>query len=242
MADPWAVKQTDPGPATTLEGWKAAPERGYKAPEGKGWLAKAVEPITSYPQVYSQMNQEARERMSEGIGEIGEGEQGSGGWKVVTGALEYATSPISAGLRTVVGKPLEENLGIPKEYSEFAAGLTIPGYGLTKTKTGQEAIDAARKAGQVLEKIASPETVDANARAAAASIRELGGQAARDTAQTEAKLEPAWKKINSMPSARTSSTSPAMSRADRDSSQGCRCAILCCRTSPTPCAPSSRSA
>jgi hypothetical protein len=30
----------------------------------------------------------------------------------------------------VVGKPIEENTGIPKEYSEFAASLAIPGLGL----------------------------------------------------------------------------------------------------------------
>jgi len=147
------------------------------------------------------MNKEAREQMSQGVSQIGEGQRAKGGWKVATGAVKYLTSPVEAGLHTVVGKPLEENIGIPHEYSEFAAGLALPGYGLSKTTAGQEAITAARNAGKVLEKIVSPETVDADAKAAAASIRSLSGQAARDTAQTEAAIEPSWKKINAMPDA-----------------------------------------
>jgi hypothetical protein len=37
------------------------------------------------------------------------------------------SAPINAGLRTIVGRPFEGNFGIPKEYSEFAASLGIPG-------------------------------------------------------------------------------------------------------------------
>ena len=53
----------------------------------------------------------------------------------------------------------------------------------------------------MIEKIFSPETVDADARAAAQNIRELTGGAARDTAITAKAIEPAWKKINAMPDA-----------------------------------------
>lgn len=63
------------------------------------------------------------------------------------------------------------------------------------------ALAAARKAAGTIEKIFSPETVDAQARAAAASIRELSGTAARDTAITAQAIEPAWRKINAMPDA-----------------------------------------
>lgn len=174
-------------------GWSPVPS------QTSGWVAKAMEPITSYLPTQQKMAREGMESMSKGVGEIGEGKKLSGGWNVVTGALKYATSPIEAGLHTVVGKPLEENLGIPHEYSELAAGLALPGYGFTKTKSGQEAIEAARNAGKVIEKIASPETVDAEAKMAVASIREMGGQAARDTAQTAQALEPAWKKVNTLP-------------------------------------------
>jgi hypothetical protein len=59
-------------------------------------------------------------------------------------------------------------------------------------------VKAARNAAGTIEKIFSPETVDANARKAVSVIRELGGQAARDTAVTEKALEPGWKTINAM--------------------------------------------
>ncbi len=193
-ADGWGVAAT--APATSA----LPPAPTASEPKG-GWIVKALEPITSYPATYGRMNKEAREQMSEGVSQIGEGHKAKGGWKVATGAMKYLTSPIEAGLHTVVGKPLEENIGIPHEYSEFAAGLALPGYGLSKTTAGQEAIAAARNAGKVLEKIVSPETVDADARAAAASIRSLSGQAARDTEQTGAAIEPSWKKINAMPDA-----------------------------------------
>jgi hypothetical protein len=98
-------------------------------------MQKAAEPITSYPETYHQMNQEARDQMARGVGQItspdsGAWEMAKGAGNVGLGALNYVTSPINAGLRTVVGKPLEENFGIPKEYSEFAASLALPGIGL----------------------------------------------------------------------------------------------------------------
>src|SRR5216684_2511715 len=214
MADDWAPTRIDvyKGDKPAGSGWgvttvapaapvsSAGPSTSPTAPPS-GWIAKALEPITSYPATYSRMNKEAREQMSQGVSQIGEGQRAKGGWKVATGAVKYLTSPVEAGLHTVVGKPLEENIGIPHEYSEFAAGLALPGYGLSKTTAGQEAITAARNAGKVLEKIVSPETVDADAKAAAASIRSLSGQAARDTERTGAALEPSWKKINAMPDA-----------------------------------------
>lgn len=197
----WDVIKTEtvtpnaPAPQQPVPGGGTSPVPSQTS----GWLAKAVEPITTYLPTQQKMAREGMESMSKGVSELGEGKKLSGGWNVVSGALKYATSPIEAGLHTIVGKPLEENLGIPHEYSELAAGLALPGYGFTKTKQGQEAIEAARNAGKVIEKIASPETVDAEARMAVASIRELGGQAARDTAQTAQALEPAWKKVNALP-------------------------------------------
>lgn len=106
-------------------------------------MAKAVEPITSYPATYSKMNQEAREQMGHGVDQISapEGdwwETAKGAGNVALGAANFVGSPINAALRTVVGKPLEENLGVPKEYSEFAAGLALPGVGLTKVANTAE--------------------------------------------------------------------------------------------------------
>ena len=71
------------------------------------------------------------------------------------------------------------------------------------------AIQAARNAAGLIEKIFSPETVDANAGAAAAAIREMTGAAARETAKTGAalspprafKFEPTARKIAALPEA-----------------------------------------
>ena len=41
------------------------------------------------------------------------------------GAVGYATAPINAALRAVVGRPAE-TVGIPKEYAEFGASLALP--------------------------------------------------------------------------------------------------------------------
>jgi hypothetical protein len=179
-----------PAPSGRLDVYKGKPPTQLDA---------ALAPITDWPGTYKQMNQEARDKMSQGASELGTpGKRMKGAFHLGTGAVDFVTSPIQAGLRTVVGKPVEGNLGIPKEYSEFAAGLAIPGYGLSRTTSGQQAIQAARNAGKFLEKIVSPETVDASAKAAAASIRSLSGRAARDTAITETAVEPFWRKINAM--------------------------------------------
>lgn len=120
------------------------------------WIAlakKAAEPITSYPETYDKMQREARERMAKGVQQLGEtydvaslptkearraarraradnATYGLG--NTVLGAAEYLTSPIQAGLRTVVGKPIEDATGIRKEYVEFTAGMLMPGLGLTR--------------------------------------------------------------------------------------------------------------
>ena len=110
-------------------------------------LEKAVEPITSYPATYNQMNKDARQQIGQGIGQL---ESPQSGWDIAKGignvglgTLGYVSSPISAALRTVVGKPIEENTGIPKEYSEFAASLALPGIGLRSASEVPEAITAA---------------------------------------------------------------------------------------------------
>jgi hypothetical protein len=109
---------------------------------GVDWLGlarKTFEPITSYPATYSQMNQEAREQIGHGVEQL-KHVYTPGVHDPVTflkalgnigfGTLGYVASPISAGLRTIAGKPVEDLTGIPKEYSEFALSLGIPGLGL----------------------------------------------------------------------------------------------------------------
>lgn len=112
------------------------------AAPSKGILGKAAEPITSYPETYSGMVSDATSQMGAGVSQAREAlaaqpqtpaEKGQaaldfvgGVGKTALGGLGYVTSPINAALRTVVGKPVEEATGIPKEYTEFGASLALP--------------------------------------------------------------------------------------------------------------------
>ena len=113
---------------------------------GVDWLGlarnvahKTFEPITSYPATYSAMNREAREQVGHGIDQL-KHVYTPGVYEPVTfvkalgniglGTLGYVASPINAGLRTFAGKPLEDLTGFPKQYTEFALSLGIPGLGL----------------------------------------------------------------------------------------------------------------
>lgn len=99
-------------------------------------IGKALSPITSYPETYERMNREAREQMSRGAGQLftpqsmldpvyGAGNIGFGG-------LNFIASPINAAYRSIVGQPVEDVTGIPREYTEFAAQLATPGIGFGK--------------------------------------------------------------------------------------------------------------
>ena len=89
-------------------------------------LSKAFEPITSIPSTYMGMVGEAKERIGRGAKQIGEGDVLSGAGNLALGGLDYVTSPISAPIHTIVGKPLQENLGVPEVLSETAAGFMLP--------------------------------------------------------------------------------------------------------------------
>ncbi len=93
-------------------------------------LQDAVEPFTSYPETYSKMNKEARDQMSHGVDQIsGDGgawDKVKGAGNVGLGALNYVTSPINAGIHSVVGRPIERVTGIPSEYTDFVASLLLP--------------------------------------------------------------------------------------------------------------------
>ena len=64
------------------------------------------------------------------MGDVGKFASGLG--NVGMGALGYVGSPISAAYRSVVGQPVEDVTGIPREYTEFAAQLATPGIGLPR--------------------------------------------------------------------------------------------------------------
>lgn len=131
-------------------------------------VEKAISPITGYPATYQRMNQESRDQMSRGAGQIANADsltdpQAHGISDVLTGAgnvalggIGYVASPISAAYRSVIGQPVEDVTGIPREQTEFAAQLLTPGIGLTgaaKTapaalKPGQEVVAAADRLSQ----------------------------------------------------------------------------------------------
>jgi hypothetical protein len=88
----------------------------------------------SYGSVYPQMVRESVDVMSQGARQAMEGgdwlEKAKGAGMAALGGLSYAASPINAALRVAVGNPVEQLTGVPRDYTEFAAGLAVPGFGL----------------------------------------------------------------------------------------------------------------
>ena len=119
-------------------------DHGLSARQKLSPVEKAISPITSYPETYQRMNKEARDQVSRGVDQItagvGNAKEASldglwdatkGAGNVALGSLGYVASPISAAYRSVIGQPVEDLTGIPREYTEFAAQLATPGIGLT---------------------------------------------------------------------------------------------------------------
>jgi hypothetical protein len=121
-----AVGPYDPNPE--------ARDQGLSRRQQMGAVEKAASPITEYPEVYSRMNREARSMMSEGVEQLREAsgvvDAAKGIGKTALGAAGFVASPINAAYRTVVGQPIQDTTGIPREYTEFAAQLATPGIGL----------------------------------------------------------------------------------------------------------------
>lgn len=97
-------------------------------------VQKALNPLTSYWDTYKKMNKEGRDQMARGTSQLGNGawETTKGVGNIAMGGLSYVGSPINAGYRSVVGQPLEDTTGIPREYTEFAGQLATPGLGFTR--------------------------------------------------------------------------------------------------------------
>ena len=106
-------------------------------------IEKVISPITEYPRNYEEMRKEAEQQISRGAEQVMEGAFGSGLsgdlpkfagglGNVALGALGYVGSPISAAYRSLIGQPVEDVTGIPREQTEFAAQLATPGIGLTR--------------------------------------------------------------------------------------------------------------
>lgn len=107
-------------------------------------LEKAASPITGYWDTYQKMNKEAQDQVSRGAGQImnpgdlttregtGLSDILTGAGNMAAGAVGYVASPVNAAYRSVVGQPVEDVTGIPREYTEFAAQLATPGIGLPR--------------------------------------------------------------------------------------------------------------
>ena len=105
-------------------------------------LRGLARPITNLIPTQRQLAKESLDQVARGVTQLsGEGEGGDTTWEgikglgnVALGSLGYVTSPIGAGLRTFIGEPIEEATGgrVPKEYTEFTAGLAMPGIGLPR--------------------------------------------------------------------------------------------------------------
>jgi hypothetical protein len=132
-------------------------------------VEKALSPITSYPETYQRMNQDARDQVSSGVDQMlnpkeslidpqahGLSEVLTGAGKAALGTVGYVASPINAAYRSIIGQPVEDVTGIPREHTEFAAQLATPGIGLTGAKptpsvasapVGSRAASAAERIG-----------------------------------------------------------------------------------------------
>lgn len=112
-------------------------------------VQKALEPITSYPTTQAQMAQESYDQLAKGAGQVKDAIVGnynpakllSGVGNAAMGGIGYVASPINAALRTLAGKPIEENFGVPKEATEAALGfvLPVPGAGVPAIRSVQVA-------------------------------------------------------------------------------------------------------
>ena len=133
----------------------AAPQPAAAPPDDHGLarrqamtpIEKAISPITEYPRHQQEISGEALHQIGRGFGQIAEGAFGSGLagdtgkfaaglGNVGFGALGYTFSPLSSLYRSIVGQPLEDVTGIPREYTETAAQLATPGIGFTKFGPG----------------------------------------------------------------------------------------------------------
>ena len=193
--EPWGVKSQQAAPDTGDWSVKSLQPTEQSVPKSSPWYVKALEPITSYFPTEGRIAHESATQVGEGLSNLRphalggpEGKTASGIWDVATGAMRYVGAPVEAGLETVVGKPIEENTGIPQEWTKFAAGLAIPYYGLK----GSPAATTAKK-------IFTPEAIGPKAEEAAGSIRGEQGQAARSTASSMAEVDKYHPIINALP-------------------------------------------
>jgi hypothetical protein len=108
--------------------------------------ATAIRPITSYFPTQRQYAREGLDLMKQGWGDMTSGpiqaalpetiigvgavpttpEKARGLGEMAWGAANYFGSPINAAIHTFFGQPVEDTIGIPSSYADFAAGLALP--------------------------------------------------------------------------------------------------------------------
>jgi hypothetical protein len=174
MTDWWSADPPSQ-PSKQQNWWDSDAPVGKERAKPQGLLANALEPITSYPGTFAEMNHEARDQFSRGIGQLkagatfaatptpegmsrqevvagGAGNLIRGAGNTAMGAMGYLMSPINAGLRTVIGNPIEQTTGIRKEIPEFAASLMLPvpkRIPLTRAVPEVAAVPTAERLGEV---------------------------------------------------------------------------------------------
>jgi hypothetical protein len=147
-------------------------------------IGKALNPITSYPETYQRMNREAQDQVSRGVGQLGNGpwETTKGLGNIALGSAGFVASPINAAYRSIIGQPVEDVTGIPREYTEFGAQLATPGLGMTRLP---KAPGVAAEAAPLIKPTEGPDLSSIEAETNRALGREFGidytrGQATRD--------------------------------------------------------------
>jgi hypothetical protein len=151
IVDPFDAPAASGGIVDPFDAGAAAPadDHGLARRKKMSQAELAVSPITEYPRNYAEMRTEAQQQVGQGVeqltsalrnakgglyepGEAANLWQGAkGAGNIGLGALGYLFSPVGAAYRSVIGQPLEDVTGVPREYTEFAAQLATPGIGFT---------------------------------------------------------------------------------------------------------------
>lgn len=183
----WGAIPVEEGPAA----WGAVPVEQKK--ESKGLVETALSPITSYPETYSGMVKESTDQMGRGVDQIKEaftGDYAPATWlkgvgNTAAGAAGYVFAPVNAALRTVVGKPIEDVTGVPKELTEFATSMALP---MPKRvpnvplKPQAPVVSAGQEAVQAAQRVEAATGVPVNIPRAVASDSIVANQAGRTVA------------------------------------------------------------
>jgi len=120
-----------------------ADDHGLARRQAMSPLEKAISPFTEWPRHTREISTEGTHQLQRGLGQLYSGAFGhglagdvgefaAGAGNVGFGALGATFAPLSAMYRSIIGQPLEDVTGIPREQTEFLAQLATPGIGFPK--------------------------------------------------------------------------------------------------------------